>query len=144
VSSQLRHPLRVRYAECDPQGIVFNAHYDAWFDIALTELWRAALGSYGAMVERGIDVVVAEASVRYLAPARFDDELELGIGIERLGRTSIVSAHEVWRGGEQLAAGTTRHVCVDAQALRPEPIPEWLREALHPFRLGESVAASAT
>jgi acyl-CoA thioester hydrolase len=131
--SRLRHPLRVRYAECDPQGIVFNAHYVAWFDIALTELWRAALGSYETMVQRGFDVVVAEVSVRYLAPARFDDELELAIGIERLGRTSIVSAHEVWRGAEQLAAGTTRHVCVGTPELRPAVTPDWLRDALAPF-----------
>ncbi len=112
---------------------MFNAHYLAWFDIALTELWRAALGSYGAMVERGVDVVVAEASVRYLAPARFDEELELAIAVGRLGRSSIVSEHEVWRDGDQLASGTTRHVCVDARTLARTEIPDWLRSALRPW-----------
>ena len=48
------HELRVRYGECDPQGIVFNANYLSYFDITVTELWRATeLGSWQAMVERG-------------------------------------------------------------------------------------------
>ena len=48
----LRHRLRVRYGECDAQGVVFNAPYLAWFDVAMTELWRAAFGSSGAAVGR--------------------------------------------------------------------------------------------
>ena len=68
------HELRVRYGECDPQGIVFNANYLAYFDHTVTELWRAsAIGSWDAMVERGLDVVVGEANVRFRSPARFDD-----------------------------------------------------------------------
>ena len=47
------HTLRVRYAECDAQGIVFNANHFAYFDITLTELWREAFGSYDAMVSAG-------------------------------------------------------------------------------------------
>src|SRR2546428_5985566 len=47
------HPLRVRYAECDPQRIVFNANYFAYFDVGMTELWRAAIGSYSEMMRRG-------------------------------------------------------------------------------------------
>jgi acyl-CoA thioester hydrolase len=113
--------------------VVFNAHYLAWFDIALTELWRAALGSYDAMVQRGVDVVVAEATVRYLRPARFDEELELGISISHLGTSSIVSEHEIRRGGETIATGQTRHVCVDAASLTKAEIPDWLRESLQPW-----------
>ena len=45
--------LRVRYGECDPQGVVFNAHFLAYFDVGITELFRAAFGSYKAMVDRG-------------------------------------------------------------------------------------------
>ena len=60
-----RHRLRVRYVECDAQGVVFNAHYLAYFDIGITELWREALGSYQDMLDAGVDVVVAEAGVRF-------------------------------------------------------------------------------
>jgi hypothetical protein len=44
------HRLRVRFHECDPQGVVFNAHYFSYFDVALTEMWRAAFGSYAKVV----------------------------------------------------------------------------------------------
>ena len=112
------HRLRVRYHECDQQGIVFNANHFAYFDIVLTELWRAAFGSYGAMVESGTDVLVVEALAHFRAPARFDDELDLSMTIARLGNSSIASAFEERRDGELLATGRLVHVCVDTAHTR--------------------------
>ncbi|HEX8105676.1 MAG TPA: thioesterase family protein [Solirubrobacteraceae bacterium] len=124
------HPLRVRYAECDAQSVVFNAHYLAYFDIALTELWRAALGSYGAMVEQGVDVVVAEATVRFRRAARFDDILDLEIEVLRLGTTSMQTRHRVLRDGEALVEGDMVHVFVRTDGSGKTPIPDWIRAAL--------------
>jgi acyl-CoA thioester hydrolase len=137
------HELRVRYHECDAQGILFNAHYLAFFDISLTELWRAAFGGYAVMTERGIDVVVAEAQLRFRAPARFDEVLRLGIAVTRLGESGIGTAHTVARGGELLAEGTMRHVCVDARALRRTVIPGWAREGLAPWTVVQSSDGAA-
>jgi acyl-CoA thioester hydrolase len=131
------HPLRVRYGECDAQQIVFNAHYFAYFDVAMTELWRAAIGRYAAMLERGIDMVVAEASARFLSAARFDDELELEVSIARLGRTACTTRHRVLRGDEVLVEGEMRHVFVDPTSFEKMTIPDWLREALAPWKTGE-------
>ncbi len=131
------HPLRVRYAECDPQQIVFNANYFAYFDVAMTELWRAAIGRYGAMLERGVDMVVAEVSVRFLSAARFDDELALEVSIARLGRTACTTRHRVLRDEEVLVEGEMRHVFVDAASFEKLTIPDWLREALAPWTTGE-------
>jgi acyl-CoA thioester hydrolase len=127
------HPLRVRFGECDPQGIVFNAHYVAWFDVALTELWREALGSWAAMVERGVDAVVAELSVRYRAPARADELLSLTVTVEGFGTTSLRTRVDVLRGDDLLAEGRLRHVFVDAATWTPVPAPDWIREALAPY-----------
>jgi acyl-CoA thioester hydrolase len=131
------HPLRVRYAECDPQQIVFNANYFAYFDVGMTELWRAAIGSYGLMMERGVDMVVAEASARFLGAARFDDALELEVAITRLGRTACTTRHRVLRDGEALVEGAMRHVFVDPRTLQKLAIPDWLRESLAPWVLDE-------
>jgi acyl-CoA thioester hydrolase len=127
------HRLRVRYHECDPQGIVFNAHHFAYFDVVLTELWRAAFGSYGAMVESGTDVHVVDAAATFHAPARFDDELELAWTVTRLGTTSIASAIEERRDGELLVTGRIVHVCVDAVSHEKKPIPTEMRERLAPW-----------
>ena len=134
--------LRVRYAECDRQGIVFNAHYLAYFDLMITELWRAAFGSYDAMVSRGVDVVVADARVRYRRPARFDDEIDVAIVIAEIGEASLSSSYEVRRDGDLLAEGETRHVFVDAGTLAKVSTPDWARAALAPW-VGELGSESA-
>ena len=125
--------VRVRYAECDRQGHVFNAHYFAYFDLALTELWRAAIGYYDRMLEHGVDLVVGEAQARYLRPARFDDEIDIAVAVERLGTTGLTTRYQVLRAGELLVDGRLRHVCVDAAAMTKTPIPDWLRSALQPW-----------
>jgi acyl-CoA thioester hydrolase len=125
------HELRVRYGECDPQGVVFNANYLAYFDHTVTELWRAsALGSWDAMVERGLDVVVAEANVRFRSPARFDDLIAVHAGIARLGTTSMKLELEIRRDGELLVQGWLRQVFVDAKTWQKTEIPDWVRDAL--------------
>ena len=124
------HRLRVRYGECDPQGVVFNAHYFAYFDVALTELWREAAGGYAGMMDDGIDLQVVEAKARYKAPARFDDELDLTIEVTRLGTTSMVTTIEVRRAGELLVEGELAHVFVDTGTYAKTPIPDRLRAAL--------------
>lgn len=128
-----RHHLRVRYAECDPQGVVFNAHFLAYFDTSINELLRAACGSYQAMLDRGVDIVVAEARLRFHAPARFEEQLTLEIGIGRLGTTSITSDHRIIRDADLLVEGMTRHVVVDRRTLGKTPIPDWLRRQLEPW-----------
>jgi acyl-CoA thioester hydrolase len=113
--------------------VVFNAHYLAYFDTSMTELWRAAFGSYQAMLDRGIDMVVAEARLRFEGPARFDEELTLEVAVTHLGQTSIVTRHEILRDREPLVDGTLRHVLVDRETLRKTPIPEWARAGLAPW-----------
>ena len=129
------HRLRVRYSDCDPQGVVFNANYLTYFDIAITELWREALGPYEqVMREHGVDMVVAEATVRYLAPIRFDAEVDLVPEVSHLGKTSIVTAIRIENGAETAAEGEVRHVFVSPDMSEKAPIPDGIRAALEPFR----------
>lgn len=125
-----RHTLRVRFQECDPQGVVYFARYPEYYDIAITELWREALGSYGAMVDAGVDIVVAEQRVRYLAPARFDELVDVDVTVDRLGTTSMQSSYSVSRAGETLVQGEFRHVFVAVATKAKTPIPEEIRAAL--------------
>ena len=131
-----RHRLRVRYHECDPQGVVFNAHYFAYFDIALTELWRTAFGSYANVVQDGTDVVVVEAGATFRAPARFDDEIDVELAITRLGTTSMTTATAVRRDGELLVEGRIAHVFVDPATLAKKEIPARVRAGLEPYAVG--------
>jgi acyl-CoA thioester hydrolase len=132
------HELRVRYGECDPQGIVFNANYLLYFDVAFTELWREALGSWNEMVERGVDAVVAEANIRFRSAARYDDLLELRARIVRLGTTSLTTEIDVVRDGEVLVEGRLRHVFVDVETWAKTEMPDWIGERLRPFATADA------
>lgn len=132
MSGDYEYPLRVRYGECDPQGIVFNANYLLYFDVVFTELWRAALGPWQKLKDTGVDLVVANANIDFRASARFDDELVLVARIARLGTTSITSEFDVVRDRELLVSGRLVHVCVGAHWGKVE-LPDWVRAGLLPY-----------
>jgi acyl-CoA thioester hydrolase len=133
VSAAFVHRLRVRYSECDPQGVVFNAHYVTYFDIALTELWREAIGPYADMIAAGADMVVGEAQVRYRAPAGFDELLDIAVVPTRLGNTGMTTEMEVRRGATLIAEGQMRHVFVDTGSGAKRPIPDDVRRGLERY-----------
>lgn len=134
VPEPFRHSVRVRYSECDLQGIVFNANYLTYVDDAVTELWRATLpGGYAAMVQAGLDLVVGEARLRYLAPARFDDQLDLALTVTRVGTTGLTTEVAISCEGRPLTEVTLRHVFVTAGEGAKTPIPDDVRAALEPY-----------
>ena len=127
------HRLRVRYIECDMQGIVFNSHYYAWMDLAHQELIRHVLGPLDTLWQLGVDVVVAESSARYLASARFDQDLDITVTLESLTTTSMTTAHTFRHGPDVLVEAKVRHVCVDRDAWTKTPWPADVRAAFEPL-----------
>jgi acyl-CoA thioester hydrolase len=128
-----KHTLRVRYSECDPQGVVFNANYVAYFDVVMTELWREAFGSYQDMVEAGTDMVVAEVNVRFLGPAVFDEELDFEARVTRLGETAMSTRIDASTGGRPVVEGLMRHVFIDPATKSKQPMPPNIRDGLTPY-----------
>jgi acyl-CoA thioester hydrolase len=130
------HELRVRYGECDPQGIVFNANYLLYFDVGFTELWREAVGPWQEMVDGGVDAVVANANLRFRAPARYDDVVALRLRVAELGPTSLTTEIDVMRDDVLLVAGRLEHVFVDAETWKRTAMPDQIRERLLPYAAG--------
>ena len=120
----------MRYGECDPQGIVFNANYLLYFDVAFTEYWRDRIGPWDDMAKLGVDAVVAEANLRFRAPARFDDVLALEVTTEELGTTSTTTRVDIRRDGELLVECRLRHVFVDRESWSKTDMPPQIREKL--------------
>jgi acyl-CoA thioester hydrolase len=135
MAEPFRHRLRVRWSECDSQGVVFYPNYLAYFDHLLTELWRETVGPYAQIHDLGIDLVVAEAGIRYRVSARFDEEIELRAVISRLGTTSMTIGLTVERVGDGvlLAEGELRHVFVDPHTLEKREMPQEVRGQLRRF-----------
>lgn len=124
-------PIRVYWEDTDAGGIVFYANYLKFFERARTE-WLRSLGiAQSALREQvGGMFIVSETSVRYLAPARLDDELLVTAGLEAAGRASLIIAQRAWRGETLLCEGTIRIGWVDAATLRPARIPDAIVEVL--------------
>lgn len=131
--SIVQMPLKVRFHECDGQGVVFNAHYLAYADMASFEALNELFGSYAQLHELGVDMVVAESNVRYLAGCRFEDELTVDCYVDRMGNTSLVLRFDVQRGGETVTEVVNRYVWVDPQTLRPTSPPPAVRDAFTPY-----------
>ena len=121
-------PLRVRYHECDGQGIVFNAHYLAYVDMCSFEAEKALFGSHDEFLAHGADVVVAEANLKFRAPARYDDELVVSQYLNRLGTTSMAFDFEIRRGETLVQTATLRYVFVDPATLRSTAPPDAVRK----------------
>jgi acyl-CoA thioester hydrolase len=136
MAEPFRHRLRVRWSECDLQGVVFYPQYLAYLDHTVTELWRAAVGPYTEMIPKyGVDMVVAEAGMRYRGSARFDDELEISAAITRLGDTSITTEFRIERIADRalLTEGELRHVFVDPEDFNKREMPDRVRAGLERF-----------
>ncbi len=127
------HRLRVRYAECDMQGIVFNAHYYTWMDVAHTELLRAVLGPLDVLHAMGVDVVVAESSARYFASARFDQLVDIEVALAGFTTSSMTTVHTFRHGDVELAQGRVRHVAVDPVTWAKAPWPDGVRAVFRPL-----------
>ncbi len=129
------HELRVRYGECDAQGIVFNANFLAYVDVVVTEIWRESMGSYDALLATGVDTVVGEANLRFRAPGRFDDVLRIEGGFDGLGQTSTVLKLWFRRGDDLLCEADIRYVFVDVETWEKAKIPDPVRKGLEPLLL---------
>jgi acyl-CoA thioester hydrolase len=130
MSARFAHRIRVRYQECDPQGVVYFARYLDYFDVALTELWRERFGAYNTLVESGSDLVVAEVNVRYRAAAAFDDVIEVMLDGVELGNTSMTMRWRIVLEDRLLAEATFRQVFIQAGTRDKKAIPDDVRAGL--------------
>ena len=126
------HRLRVRWGEVDKQGIVFNANYFLYFDVAITEYWRAIGINYpdGIVKAYGTDMFAVKAIAEYHGSAEFDDFLDIHGRTARLGRSSMLFLLEIWRGDEHLVSGELIYVNADPASKKSVPMPDALRRKM--------------
>lgn len=125
MSESVTTELRVRYADCDAQGIIFNGRWFELFDTAMTEFWRETIGGYDHLPKAlGVETVVAETGARFRGAGRFDDLLTFEMRVPRVGTSSMRVEIDAKNGETLLAEGFIEYVFVDAQSMQPSPIPE--------------------
>ena len=125
------HPVRIYWEDTDAGGVVFYANYLKFFERARTEWLRhLGFGQQALREETGAIFVVTETRVRYRAPARLDDLLDVTVLLRHGGRASMQVEQQALRGGELLAEGDIRIGCVDAGTFRPRRIPTTLLQLI--------------
>jgi acyl-CoA thioester hydrolase len=131
MSQPFRYYLRVRFAECDAQRVVFNACYGNYIDMAVIEFLRAA-GLGTTFLNGPLDYQLVKQTTEWKLPARFDDVLEISIIPKHLGNTSFTLAAEFRVAGQEaiLVSAETVYVLVDAKTVTKTAIPADVRATI--------------
>ena len=123
-----KYQFRVRYAEVDPQSVVFNSRYLEYADVLVTEYFRDRR-AHG--MPQDLEFHVRRAEVDYLAPIRLDELVEGRLTVERIGNSSVtmlISLHGAQDGGHRADIRLVQ-VQVDLESGKPVPIGDALRNA---------------
>ncbi|HZT92740.1 MAG TPA: thioesterase family protein [Gaiellaceae bacterium] len=132
---------RVGFSDTDAQGVVYYGRYMPYFDLARTEYHR----HLGRLLLDGVDFAMRAVSVEYVAPARFDDLLEIFVRVERVGRTSITYDHAAYRVddvGDRTLMATAKAtlVAISLGERRAVEVPAGFRRLVGAFEGDESGA----
>jgi acyl-CoA thioester hydrolase len=131
MTAAFAHPVRVYWEDTDAGGVVFYANYLKYFERARTEWLRAAgFGQQQLREQFGLIFVVTDTALRYHAPARLDDMLDVSVEPEAPRGASLTLAQSVRRAATTLVDSRITIACVQRQTLRPRRIPSPLLDAL--------------
>src|SRR4030095_10103508 len=99
--------FRVRYAETDKMGVVYYANYFVWMEIGRTAYCKSGGLRYREMDREHANMAAPDAPCRYIAPARYDDEILVRTTVERVNRRLVTFAYSISNAetGELLAEG---------------------------------------
>lgn len=124
-------PVRVYWEDTDAGGVVYYANYLKFMERARSE-WLRAFGFEQDVLrdEAGVVFVVRRVEIDYLSPARFNDALDVSVGLHEAGRASLVVRQELMRGVTRLAEAVITLACVDAMNFKPVKMPATLLQAL--------------
>ena len=128
-------PVRIYYAETDAGGVVYHSKYLDLFERCRTE-WLRQLGhdQRDLIRDHNLVFVVRNINIDYLKPGRLDDMLQIGLEVEKLGRSQIIFRQHVRRGDVELVTGTVEIACVDMATMKPAPIPDFLYSKLEALK----------
>ena len=128
--------LRVRWMECDAQGIVFNGSYMGYLEVGQAEYFRNLGFSIYRVAQRGyFDSAVVKTVIEFKAPARVDDLLDIFVRVSRIGNTSIDLDVEIYPQDSDSLLTTLQTVYVGfrADSLETQPVPDAIRDLVDRF-----------
>lgn len=140
------HKLRVRYAEIDGQGIVFNSHYLTYADVAVTEYFRFLGLDYKTLAQSGnMDIAVVKTTLDFKGSAYFDDMLDIGVRVSSLGTKSFIVDFEIFRedSADLIVGIQTVYVNYNVSQRSAHPLPEYFVDPVTRFE-GQKLVVTAS
>jgi acyl-CoA thioester hydrolase len=119
--------LRVRYEETDQMGVAYYGKYLTWFEVARSEMMRAAGMPYTECEKQGLYLPVVEANCKYEAPLTYDDLITVQIRVRAVRNASIIFDYEIRKGELLIAVGMTAHAFIN-KARKPVRVPDDIRK----------------
>jgi 4-hydroxybenzoyl-CoA thioesterase len=123
-------PLRVYIEDTDAGGIVYYVNYLKFMERARTEWLRTFGYQHYTLAEENYLFVVQSANVRYVTPARIDDQLQVEVQLQKLGRASFVFIQRVMRSNELICEADVRVGCIQEKSFKPTSMPDDLYEKI--------------
>ncbi len=134
----MNYPFQVKYnvafRDIDMHGVLHHSNYYYYCEKARIGLLEASGLSYNSVIDMGFGLVLVESKLKYFAPVKFDDLLELNLGVDELGRTSFKILYSIEVAGKKVSEGYTHHVCVNLTSGKPVKFPPELVKAMERYR----------
>ena len=133
---RFKHTLRVRWRECDIQGIAYYGSYIDFIDVAQAEYFRnLGILTHQANGRKVFDLAAVKVTLEYKSPARMDELIDIFLRVEKIGRTSIDKRSEIYRSDtdELLCSGQTISVNFDSALGKSRDVPAEIRDIIDKF-----------
>ena len=130
------HTLRVRWRECDVQGIAYYGSYLDFIDVAQAEYFRnLGILTHNTGARKLFDLAVVKVTLEYKSPAKIDDLIDVQIRVQEMGSTSMVKRWEIYRSGTNklLASGETISVNYESVSGESRPLPDEIRRDIETY-----------
>lgn len=135
----MKFPFQIKYKvafrDIDMHGVLHHSNHYYYCEKARIELLEASGLSYKSVMDMGLGLVLVESKLKYFAPVKFDDLLELNLGVDDLGRTSFKILYSIEVAGKKVSEGHTHHVCVNLNSGKSVKFPPELVEAMGRYQL---------
>ena len=126
-------PIRVRYAEVDKQGIVYNGHYATYTEVCFSAYMRSKGMPYNKMVEEtGFEIINVKSTFEYFGSVYEEDLIEVGLKVVRVGEKSFTLGFEIYRSGEDKLLVYSEYVFAgyDSAKHKSRPLSDLMRSLL--------------
>lgn len=137
----MKFPFQVKYKvafrDIDMHGVLHHSNFYYYCEKARVELLEASGLSYKSVMDMGLGLVLVESRLKYLAPVKFDDLLELNLGVDEFGKTSFKIIYSLEVTGKVVSEGHTHHVCINLNSGKPIKFPPELTTAMGKYQSGK-------